>query len=260
MLVLPCSSSLSSSDNRLHKFQGSEIFLQAPGHPNSTMRLVLGIGSKARKFLATSSVKENVLNGEGSAGQLESKGENVDDGCDAKITDIDNKEEAFFDSQAWLDSDCEEDFVSVNGDFVPSRGSTPNYEMSNNEPLIFSADTSPQTKSEPPPTAEKKRLAQLLQENRLEEELGIKQDDSNSKVKINGRSGICKLDAEHHLPEVSAEDATEMPGTNSPCTKDGLPSKDYSDQKDKMVKTQQCCLPSLAHSLSFRERRKRKPQ
>lgn len=52
------------------------------------MRLVLGIGSKARKFLATSSVKENVLNGEGSAGQLESKGENVDDGCDAKITDI----------------------------------------------------------------------------------------------------------------------------------------------------------------------------
>ncbi|URE12223.1 hypothetical protein MUK42_36417 [Musa troglodytarum] len=216
------------------------------------MRLVLGIGSTAKKLLATSSVKENVLDGEGSAGQLASKGENMD------IIDIDNKEEAFFDSQAWLDSDCEDDFASVNGDFIPSRGSTPNYEMSNNEPLIFSADTSPQIKSEPTPTAEKKRLAQLLQENRLEEELSIKQDDSNSKVKINGRSDICNLDA-GHLPKVSAEDATEMPGTISPCTKDGLPSKDFSNQKDKMVKTQQCCLPSLAHSLSFRERRKRKP-
>ncbi|RWW15367.1 hypothetical protein BHE74_00000375, partial [Ensete ventricosum] len=166
------------------------------------MRLVLGIGSRAKKLLATSSVKENVLNGEGSAGQLGSKGENMDDGYDAKNIDTDNKEEAFFDSQA--------------------GGSTPNYEIGDNGTLIFSVDTSPQTKSEPPPTAEKKRLSQLLQENRLEEELGIKQDDSNSKVTINGRSNICKLDA-GHLLKVSAEDATEMPVTNSPCTKDGLP-------------------------------------
>ncbi|GAB4847959.1 hypothetical protein Ancab_027021 [Ancistrocladus abbreviatus] len=36
-----------------------------------------------------------------------------------------SKEETFFDSQAWLESDCDDDFYSVNGDFTPSRGSTP---------------------------------------------------------------------------------------------------------------------------------------
>ncbi|GAB4848003.1 hypothetical protein Ancab_002663 [Ancistrocladus abbreviatus] len=35
------------------------------------------------------------------------------------------KEETFFDSQAWLESDCDDDFYSVNGDFTPSRGSPP---------------------------------------------------------------------------------------------------------------------------------------
>ena len=33
---------------------------------------------------------------------------------DAKC-DAGSKEEAFFDSQAWLDSDCDDDFLSVNG-------------------------------------------------------------------------------------------------------------------------------------------------
>ncbi|KAL2897368.1 hypothetical protein RDABS01_039151 [Bienertia sinuspersici] len=36
-----------------------------------------------------------------------------------------SKDEAFYDTQAWLDSDCEDDFYSVNGDFTPSRSSTP---------------------------------------------------------------------------------------------------------------------------------------
>lgn len=36
-----------------------------------------------------------------------------------------SKDETFFDTQAWLDSDCDDDFYSVNGDFTPSRGSTP---------------------------------------------------------------------------------------------------------------------------------------
>ncbi|KAJ6424080.1 hypothetical protein OIU84_024956 [Salix udensis] len=39
--------------------------------------------------------------------------------------DFGSKEESFFDSRAWIDSDCEDDFYSVNGDFTPSRGNTP---------------------------------------------------------------------------------------------------------------------------------------
>ncbi|CAA6664069.1 unnamed protein product [Spirodela intermedia] len=37
--------------------------------------------------------------------------------------------EIFFDSRAWLDSDCEDDFFSINGDFTPSQGSTPNHQL-----------------------------------------------------------------------------------------------------------------------------------
>ncbi|KAK1392292.1 hypothetical protein POM88_011348 [Heracleum sosnowskyi] len=31
------------------------------------------------------------------------------------------KDETFFDSNVWLDSDCDDDFMSVNGEFTPSR-------------------------------------------------------------------------------------------------------------------------------------------
>ncbi|XP_076926180.1 uncharacterized protein At3g27210-like [Bidens hawaiensis] len=40
-------------------------------------------------------------------------------------SDYGSKEETFYDSQAWLDSDCEDEFMSVNGEFTPSRGNTP---------------------------------------------------------------------------------------------------------------------------------------
>ncbi|EPS70931.1 hypothetical protein M569_03840, partial [Genlisea aurea] len=60
------------------------------------------------------------------------------------------KEEGFFDSQPWLDSDCEEDYFSVNGgDFTPSRGTTPVHHAF-------------QT---PPPSDSKKRLSELFQES-----------------------------------------------------------------------------------------------
>lgn len=36
-----------------------------------------------------------------------------------------SKDETFYDTQGWLDSDCDDDFHSVNGEFTPSRGSTP---------------------------------------------------------------------------------------------------------------------------------------
>lgn len=51
--------------------------------------------------------------------------------------DFGSKEETFFDSQAWLESDCEDDFMSVNGEFTPSRGNTPvHHNFSAGMPLI----------------------------------------------------------------------------------------------------------------------------
>ncbi|XP_076908082.1 uncharacterized protein At3g27210-like [Bidens hawaiensis] len=59
-----------------------------------------------------------------------------------------SKEETFFDSHAWLDSDCDDDFMSVNGEFTPSRGSTPvhhNFSSGNNKPhsAVFPCPPSP---------------------------------------------------------------------------------------------------------------------
>ncbi|GMH06834.1 hypothetical protein Nepgr_008674 [Nepenthes gracilis] len=50
-----------------------------------------------------------------------------------------SKEETFFDPQPWLESDCDDDFYSVNGDFTPSRGSTPIHGSAEGTPQPFGA-------------------------------------------------------------------------------------------------------------------------
>ncbi|KAL8251365.1 hypothetical protein R6Q59_035058 [Mikania micrantha] len=70
------------------------------------------------------------------------------------------KEETFFDSQAWLDSDCDDDFMSVNGEFTPSRGNTPvhhNFSAGNNKPPVA---VSPYDPNGP----QKKRLSDLFKD------------------------------------------------------------------------------------------------
>ncbi|KAG2261387.1 hypothetical protein Bca52824_068466 [Brassica carinata] len=47
-----------------------------------------------------------------------------------------SKDEAFFDTQQWLQSDSDDDFHSVNGDFTPSRGNTPKSSFSDRLPRI----------------------------------------------------------------------------------------------------------------------------
>ncbi|XP_019153528.1 PREDICTED: uncharacterized protein At3g27210-like isoform X2 [Ipomoea nil] len=67
--------------------------------------------------------------------------------------DFGSKEETFFDSQIYLESDCEDDFYSVKGDFTPSRGNTP----------VHQTISVPQTQISP--TEKKKRLAELFKES-----------------------------------------------------------------------------------------------
>jgi hypothetical protein len=48
-----------------------------------------------------------------------------------------SKEETFFDSKGWLDSDSDSDFQSVSGDFTPYRGSTPvHHKFSTGSPKV----------------------------------------------------------------------------------------------------------------------------
>ncbi|KAI3813090.1 hypothetical protein L1987_17806 [Smallanthus sonchifolius] len=83
------------------------------------------------------------------------------------FSDYGSKEETFFDSQAWLDSDYEDEFMSVNGEFTPSRGNTPvhhsliptraNTSIGHVEPLGSMAQPSP---------APRKRLLDFFKESR----------------------------------------------------------------------------------------------
>ncbi|KAJ0694363.1 hypothetical protein HanPI659440_Chr15g0607921 [Helianthus annuus] len=73
--------------------------------------------------------------------------------------DYGSKEQTYFDSQAWLESDCDDDFMSVNGEFTSSRGNTPvhhNFSSGNNKPhaAVFPYD-------EPSPTGSEKKISLL---------------------------------------------------------------------------------------------------
>ncbi|KAI3699910.1 hypothetical protein L2E82_44517 [Cichorium intybus] len=95
----------------------------------------------------------------------------------APISDFGSKEETFFDTQGWLDSDYEDDFMSVNGEFTPSRGNTPVHHSltlptkqvqtdadTGTEPIGFTREPSPI------PSDKKMRLLDLFKESVREDD------------------------------------------------------------------------------------------
>ncbi|KAG6525671.1 hypothetical protein ZIOFF_015637 [Zingiber officinale] len=152
------------------------------------------------------------------------------------------KDEVFFDSCAWLDSDCE-DFFSVNGEFTP-QGSTPIHQLSvPMTPREFS-----DSKSEPSPTGRKK-LGELFREtSQVESEDGVP-NAHNAVVK--------KLDcdtADTRQLQGSSTGALYLSENTLFNSKEAMPNKDSKIRKDKIWKTQQCCLPSL-HTFGIDDRR-----
>ncbi|XP_013599377.1 PREDICTED: uncharacterized protein At3g27210 isoform X2 [Brassica oleracea var. oleracea] len=83
-----------------------------------------------------------------------------------------SKDETFFDTQQWLQSDSDDDFHSVNGDFTPSRGNTPKSSFSDRLPrinnLIFH-EKKPSRGSSPAPKPRRKKLGDLFRESIREE-------------------------------------------------------------------------------------------
>ncbi|GJS08035.1 hypothetical protein Tco_0364831 [Tanacetum coccineum] len=123
-----------------------------------------------------------------------------------------SKDETFFDSQAWLESDCESDFISVNGEFTPSRGNTPlHHDFLNGTPPvngglpIFPAGSPPMkgggpvinddkssvTSSHPSPVKKKIRLSELFRESiredhNLDEENGEPTNENGAVESLKG--------------------------------------------------------------------------
>ncbi|ONM18166.1 uncharacterized protein At3g27210 [Zea mays] len=91
------------------------------------------------------------------AGAVTVVGAGADHSIDGAVNG--SKDESFFEARPWLDSDSEDDFYSVRGDFTPSRGSTPVHPR-----LTPSSGRMLADRSGPSLVKKKQRLLELLQE------------------------------------------------------------------------------------------------
>ncbi|GFY87320.1 hypothetical protein Acr_05g0009590 [Actinidia rufa] len=164
------------------------------------------------------------------------------------------KEETFFDSQPWLESDCEDDFFSVSGDVTPSRGTTPvNQSFSARTTrvnLTLSDDKKPCSKPETFPT-NKKKLSELFCESLIGD------DHQNTPANQNEVNG--KVEAKTTilgLPPRPVDSTAFVSGANSVCSSEKI--GDYKPDKKKPSKSVHCCLPRMLSSHSFSERKEKK--
>ncbi|XP_043725044.1 uncharacterized protein At3g27210-like isoform X2 [Telopea speciosissima] len=215
-------------------------------NPDSTMKL-FSITSKADKILIPSSTEEKPVNGElGFKSQSSPRQPSL-----TSFRDFGSKEENFFDSQPWLESDCEDDYFSVNGD-TPSRGNTPKHQSGFvgaqllNKPI--SMDGAAGTRTETSPTDKKKKLAELFRESFSDDQDAVNQSISNGILK----SKPIILD----LPPRSSNGTPDVSGLNSVGSSERTPDKDFKLDKEKSARVAQCCLPSFVRSRSFSDRKK----
>ncbi|XP_066349002.1 uncharacterized protein At3g27210-like [Miscanthus floridulus] len=99
-----------------------------------------------------------------------------------------SKDELFFEARPWLDSDSEDDFYSVRGDFTPSRGGTPDHPR-----LTPSGGRMPVDRSGPSLIQKKQRLLELLQEKQHYD------DEDDSVIDVSSDLESSAVHAEEHL-------------------------------------------------------------
>ncbi|KAE9619866.1 hypothetical protein Lal_00040296 [Lupinus albus] len=157
-----------------------------------------------------------------------------------------SKDEAFFDSKAVLDSDCEDDFYSVNGEFTPSTGNTPIHNTfgtpgHNKNPFVNRIQGSVHVPS--PEKKERKKLIDFFRES--------DQDDDMKEAKPT---------IQDFLPK--SELSTSISSTNSAWSSERTASEDTVSTREtsnKSVKSTRWCLPIRGSSSrhNFREKRRK---
>lgn len=149
-----------------------------------------------------------------------------------------SEEIKFFDSRGWLDSESEDDFMSVDGEFTPSRGTTPVHHK-----LCDQTPEADETKYEdvPSPTDNKKRLIELFKETQDQDE-----DEEEDDV-AEGKARACLW---LRTPVRSSAPATPYNNNNY---------NDTERQQLKRVKSaaQGGCVLRLVSCTSFTERRRK---
>ncbi|KAL8132523.1 uncharacterized protein At3g27210-like [Apium graveolens] len=189
-------------------------------------------GSKSdNKFVVYSPVKDNKPSGE--------LGLKVQPDPSHNFPDFGSKEETFFDSQVWLDSDCDDDFMSVTGEFTPSRGNTPlHHSFATGSQRVHKAslveEPAPAVIPEQPsPTDKKMRLSELFKQS-----IRVKQDADDEKNTSGNVSDTNCAPSLQSNERISNASATVKP------------------HREKSLKSFQCCLPNLIANNDFTENKK----
>lgn len=204
--------------------------------PTSAMKLRFTVGStKNEKIVIPSPIKEKPLtNGDVLMSDVAVKAK-----TQTPFRSFGSKEEIFFDSQPWLESDCEDDFHSVNGDFTPSRGNTPVHHNFSSAPQPKVTVPVPEKAPAPlPEQSPKKRLSELFKESLRKPQDSDDQDGAgnNYDKSVTGTPYVSGAN--------SVYSAERTP--NGRCTPD-----------ETTVRSAQCCLPRMRSSRSFSERKKK---
>ncbi|OAY76710.1 Uncharacterized protein ACMD2_05533 [Ananas comosus] len=203
--------------------------------------VIVGIGSKAKRIFTASPTKERPLNGKNPVGEFHSEEKHVE----SSELAAGSKEEFFFDSRAWLDSDCEDDFFSVNGDFTPSRGSTPNYQIIAPSTLrtdvVISVAKFADPNTEPSPTSRKK-LADLFLEAKQDEKPLNKQNAAEENTyKLESVEFLKPLDSNPFGFEFNAPKKEKVPSTLRCCFPIS-PQRIGFDERSAKVSSRQCAV------------------
>ncbi|CAL5395968.1 unnamed protein product [Camellia sinensis] len=129
-----------------------------------------------------------------------------------------SKEEKFFDSQLWLESDSE-DFFSINGEFIPSSSISEHF-----------------------PTDNVKKLADLFSESFNEDQV----DEYQNLQGIETVTSDQKPEGKHTIPINGSPQISEA---ISDFSNEMAWGRVHKSEKQKLSRSVSCCLPSLARRL-----------
>ncbi|CAN4082298.1 unnamed protein product [Withania somnifera] len=215
--------------------------------PKSTMKFRLVFASKTDKLVSPSPIKDKPLdNAEIKLPDPQVKPQPSPVLPVTSFSDYGSKEETFFDSQAWLETDCDDDFYSVKGDFTPSVGNTPSR---GNTPVhrglaagnLLGNRTSfverpPASLPQSSPIHKRKNLLELFKESSRNRNPS-QQDNQNGQA-----AGL-------QLPPKSTSSTPNVQVSSGKST----PVGKFKIEAES-PRSVQCCLPKLSNS--FKERRK----
>ncbi|XP_051141434.1 uncharacterized protein At3g27210-like [Andrographis paniculata] len=150
-----------------------------------------------------------------------------------RFTAAGSRDEAFYDSQPWLESDAEDDYLSVRGDFTPSLGSTPVH----NSTSVISTETNKSLISFPSASSQeiksRMRLLELFKES-----FGPKDLTTEAETKSTTSNGSPSSFSDRHRHS------------------NGKAHEDEEEEGDKPSKSvAECCFPISRSSPAGRRKR-----